>query len=613
MTGICGWFGAVASSADGELVKSMGEVLKTHPAERLSIERGDGLALAVARQQSGDLIAFGDLQIAYLGQPRWADRQLQELALAQGFGAAAAEAYRAYGDALFSQLRGHYLVALLDRARQCAGVAVDRLGTLPLAYITDPAIPGLIFSSSLTALRQFPGIGAEIDPQAIFDYLYFHKVPAPRAFYRGMRKLQPAELLWFENNQLQRRRHWQISYHPSGRRDLPKLESALRGTLERAVGRSCQQEESVGAFLSGGTDSSTIAGLLRQLQGRPAKSFSIGFDAEGFDEMEYADIAVRHFDLEPHRYYVTPEDVADLIPRVAAVYDEPFGNASAIPAFYCAKLAADAGVTTLLGGDGGDELFAGNARYAKQLLFEAYFKLPGGLRAALEPLLLGSGMGGAPLLAKGRRYIEQALVPLPDRLESYNLLHRFPLAEMLTPELLAAIDPEGPIQHLREVYQASQAPDPLRRMLELDHSITLADDDLRKVRRMVELAGIEVQFPLLDDEVVELSAQIAPQLLIRRLKLRWFYKHALRGFLPNEIINKQKHGFGLPFGLWLREHPPLQELAIESLKNLSGRGYIRPDYSERLLAQHAGEHASYFGVMVWVLMMLEQWLQQHGH
>jgi asparagine synthase (glutamine-hydrolysing) len=326
--------------------------------------------------------------------------------------------------------------------------------------------------------------------------------------------------------------------------------------------------------------------------------------------MQYARITARHFAADAHEYYVTPQDVVDAIPLIAQAYDEPFGNSSAVPTYFCARMARADGVRVMLAGDGGDEIFGGNARYARQKVFESYWFIPGPLRSALiEPLTLGlPGGDRIPLLRKLRSFIRQASVPLPDRLESYNFLNRLPLAEVLEPGFLEKVDAMQPLDLLREVYQRTASPSPVNRMMHLDLKFTLADNDLRKVSRMCELAGVEVRYPLLDEALVEFSGQIPASLKVRGLTLRYFFKQALRDFLPPETIAKTKHGFGLPFGLWLRDHKPLADLAHECLGAFQRRGIVRPSYIRELQQQHETSHATYFGVMIWVIIALERWL-----
>ena len=223
------------------------------------------------------------------------------------------------------------------------------------------------------------------------------------------------------------------------------------------------------------------------------------------------------------------------------------------------------------------------------------------------------GLGRVPLLGKIRSYVEQARVPLPDRLERYNFLHRSALATIFEPEFLARVDPTAPLVTQRAVFEHARSPALVNRMMHLDLKITLADNDLRKVNQACELAGIDVRYPLLDERLMTFAAAVPPQFQIKDNQLRWFFKQALADFLPPATIKKRKQGFGTPVGLWMIEYPPLAATVEADLKALAGRGIVRGDYIAWLRHRHTREHASYYGVMLWVLVMLEQWLRAHGH
>ncbi len=309
---------------------------------------------------------------------------------------------------------------------------------------------------------------------------------------------------------------------------------------------------------------------------------------------------------------MTPEDVCSAIGEVATAFDEPFGNSSAIPVYFCARLAREHGVQRMLAGDGGDELFAGNARYAKQMLFERYFDLPAVVRnGLLEPLLLGSPLGRLPLARKGAAYLRQATIPLPDRLQSWNHLHRHAAAEVFHRDLLGRIDPGAPLRGWREEYAVHPQASAVDRMLFLDWKFTLHDNDLVKVNTMCGLAGVDVAYPMLDPELVDFSCRVPGELKLRDRQLRWFYKHALAGFLPREIIDKRKHGFGLPFGVWMRSHEGLRRLSEDALAAIGERRLFEPRFLDEVLRMHREDAAGYYGEFVWVLTVLELWLQAH--
>jgi asparagine synthase (glutamine-hydrolysing) len=425
-----------------------------------------------------------------------------------------------------------------------------------------------------------------------------------------VQKLQPGECVVFRRGVVERRFYWQLRYHDQDTEPVAALERRFRSLLQDAMRSAIDGASAIGTFLSGGTDSSTVTALLTELTGEPARTYSIGFAWEGFDEMKYARITARHLGSRAHEYYVTPQDIADVIPIIARAYDEPFGNDSAAPAYFCARTAREDGIKVMLAGDGGDEIFGGNTRYAKQKIFEAYGLIPRSLRRGLiEPVVFAlPGRDRIPPLRKATSYIRQASVPLPERLETYNFLNRSPLAEVFEPDFLATVDVGEPLRMLREVYERTASTSPINRMMHLDLKLTLADNDLRKVSRMCDVAGIEVRYPLLDDALVDFSGEIPASLKVKGLKLRYFFKQALKDVLAPETIAKTKHGFGMPFGLWLRNHSPLAELVHGSLDAFERRGIMRPSYIRDLRRQHDTEHATYFGIMIWVVALLECWL-----
>jgi asparagine synthase (glutamine-hydrolysing) len=272
-------------------------------------------------------------------------------------------------------------------------------------------------------------------------------------------------------------------------------------------------------------------------------------------------------------------------------------------------MAKDDGVTKILAGDGGDELFGGNTRYAKQRVFGWYDGIPAGLRSGLmEPVSAIGLVDKIPLIRKGASYVNQAKVPMPDRMMTYNQLFRLGVNEVLTASFLAQVHPQGPAEQQRGVWAEAHTDSLVNRMLAFDWRYTLAECDLPKVIGTTALAGLAVGFPMLDDGLLDFSQKLPTGYKLKGLKLRWFFKEALRGFLPDEILTKKKQGFGLPFGVWANTHAALKHLATDSLHSLAGRGVVRPEFIQTLLTQRLPEHPGYYGEMVWILMMLEQWL-----
>jgi asparagine synthase (glutamine-hydrolysing) len=543
-----------------------------------------------------------------LGEPRFVDSRLAGLAREHGDIAAWQAALAGGALRAASGVEGEFAVGVADAAGRTF-LAVDRFAVCTLCY---RVIDGkLHFAARADQLAALPPAAA-IDPQAVFDYLYFHVVPSPRTIFKGVHRLPPAHYAWFEEGQLTVEPYWVPEFRETENPRFDALADEFRQLVRDAVAKQLDGSKPA-CFLSGGTDSSTVAGMIGQVAGQPAATYSIGFEAEGYDEMQYARIAARRYGTEHHEYYVTPDDLVRGIPAVAAHYDQPFGNSSAVPAFYCAKLARDDGATRLLAGDGGDELFGGNARYAKQRVFGWYDSVPAALRnGALEPLLMRTPLGGLPVARKGRSYVEQARVPLPDRMQMYNLLLRLGPAQVFCPSFLAQVDEADALRQQRAVWRQVQDGSPLNRMLAYDWRYTLAEADLPKVCGSTQLAGVAVGFPFLDRGLVDFSLRLPTQYKLNGLKLRWFFKEALRGFLPDEIITKKKQGFGLPFGVWANRHAALRAFATDSLQSLGTRGIVQPEFIHLLLQDHLPAHPGYYGEMVWILMMLEQWLRRHA-
>lgn len=606
MDGIFGWLGE--HGAHEELIRHLAASGDLAPASvphtHSSTQAGVG---AASRFGKASLHVEAGVIACVMGRPRFVDADLAGTARERGAAAALAAGWQRHGDALATRIEGNFAFAVIEPARQRACLALDRVGAERLCFAHRKG--QLVFATSARQVASHPDVGSRLDPQAIYDYLYFHTIPAPRSLYQGVRKLLPGQMVILKNGQIHTRFYWQADYTPNeAGYDAQRAE--FRSALDHAVREV--DAPATAAFLSGGTDSSTVVGALSAARNGPVDTFSIGFDAEGFDEMEYARCAAERYASRAHEYYLKPADIVTAIPIIAREYDEPFGNNSAVPTYFCARTARDAGFEHMLAGDGGDEIFGGNARYAKQGLFEVYGRLPGLLRRGIiEPMTRLPGLSARFPLSKLRSYVDQARVGLPLRLESYNFLHRTPLAEIFERDFIHAVDPSTADAALVEVYQRTASDHYINRMMHLDLKFTLADNDLRKVGTMTEAAGIEVHYPLLDDRLVAFANRLPVNYKVRGQKLRWFFKAALDDLLPEKIINKSKHGFGLPFGVWSNQYAPLGELVNDSLSDFKRRGWIRPAYLDHMLAMQRGPHASYYGVMIWVVMMLERWLSEH--
>ncbi len=603
-----GHVGIQDAAAGKERLRPMLEVTVGSGADQ-ETQVGAGYAFG-ARRGSLEYSREAGVTVALEGTPRWTERFMEETAISTGAPRAVIEGYARYGEGLLDRMRGAFSLVLFDGKRGRTFLVTDRFGAMPVYYAICDL--GLVFGTRARTVLAHDGVSDTLDRQALFNYLYFHVVPAPRTIFTMIKRLVPGTCLVFEGGKARQICYWEPRFEEI-QGNAEELGAELRRLLRNSV-RHSVNGTTTGAFLSGGTDSSTVVGMMEPVTGSPARTYSVGFEVEGYDETAYARAASRHFKTCHREYYVSPEDVIDALPHVAAYYDQPFGNASAVPVYYCARMARSDGMTRLLAGDGGDEIFGGNYRYAKQNIFARYANLPVGLRkVVIEPLLSSIPFAdGVRPIVKLRHYVDQANMPLPDRMETYNLLMRCGGSDVLTTEFMQEVDAEEPIWMMQNVYNSISAKGMLNRMLGLDMRFTLGDSDLCKVSGMCELAGIDVAYPMLDDDLVEFALRLPERYKVNGTRLRYFFKQALSDFLPREVLTKSKHGFGLPFGVWLWSHSGLGTLVRDSLESFKCRGIVRPDFLDQLINERHSEHLAYYGTMIWVLMMLEQWYATRG-
>ncbi len=541
---------------------------------------------------------------AVTGEPTWSNPRLAACA-ENNQAEALTLAVNEYDEGFTKYIEGGYGLAYCAKDKLI--LVSDPFASHNIYYVQHEH--GIFFSTQLTPLLEMLDSRPSLSHQAIFDYLFFHMIPSPGTIYQGIYKLEPGQILLYQAGTLRLNTHYNPEFSEKYT-NKTELQQALHSKLAKAVA-SAKGSETSATFLSGGLDSSTITGLLSQVQPSTA-SFSVGFEIEKYNEIKWARIASKRFGTKSHELFLQPQDAIQAIPKIARFLDEPFGNSSVIPTYLCAKYAKESGYDLILAGDGGDELFAGNERYAKQHIFELYKKLPGWLRQGiLEPALSKNTFDSFAVIRKARSYISQAKVPLPDRLQSYNFIHRLGIQQIFTPDFLTKIDPLKPAQMNQDYFQSPQSASQLNRMLFLDWKLTLADNDLRKVTGMCQLAGIKVKYPMLDPEVVKLSCKIPSRWKMPYGKLRAFYKQSFANFLPKEIISKPKHGFGLPFGIWALEDPDIQDLVDQGLSYLEELNIFNPGFLDHTKALHTQKHAAYYGELIWLLMMLGLWLESH--
>jgi asparagine synthase (glutamine-hydrolysing) len=513
-------------------------------------------------------------------------------------------AYDAWGTACLRRLRGMFAFALWDGERRRLLLARDRVGIKPLIWARHR--DRFFFASEIKAILEDRSVPRAIDWEALRDYLTFSYVPAPRTIFQVIRKLPPASylLLDVETGRHGIHRYWDLEFRPDERPSEAEWLDGLRHRLDDAVRSHLVADVPVGAFLSGGMDSSTVVALMARAQDRPVKTFSIGFDQADFDELAWAREVARRFGTDHYEMVVKP-DAMEALPRLAWQFDEPFGDASALPTYYVAKITREH-VTVALSGDGGDENFAGYRRYARALaLHERLDAAP--VRFSLPLLRLASRL--LPDTARGQGYL--ALLGAPG-LERYFRMVTFQteasLDHLLGPEarrhLAPALDP-GVFRRLAE---AGRVEDLVSALQYVDIHTYLPDDILTKVDRASMLVSLEARVPLLDHLLMEYLATMPSSLKLRAGEGKYLLKGAMAQTLPAGILSRRKMGFGVPLAQWFRSE--LNGYAADVLlsRQAAGRGFVARAAVQRLLAEHAaGRDRS---AMIWMLLCLEKWARR---
>jgi asparagine synthase (glutamine-hydrolysing) len=528
-----------------------------------------------------------------------------------------AKLYRERGDQFVTGLRGTFAVVLYDHNQRTLKAWADHFGAERLLFTEYR--DSLAISTSIELLLKARRDQPPVDLTAIQEYLQYTCIPTPKTIYHGISKLPPGHQL-ISRPATTTRPYWDISYNEeSDRRSEAVWADETRQAVQSAVALSLKDSNdsfNPGCFLSGGTDSSSVAGFVGQITAQAPRTFSIGFDDPRYNEIQYARIAAKHFSADHYEYFVKPDDIPVLVQKAVQVYDEPFGNSSIVPTYYCARLAAEHGITHLLAGDGGDELFGGNVRYSVDRVFQRYGRLPRWTRKwFVEPAASRAARWtNLSFLNLAGNYIRRSNVPAPDRYFSYSLIQSMPGAELFTTDFLSAVQGKDPTETARTHFNGASAQSELNRWLYLDLKITIADNDLRKVMSMSRLAGVTPRFPLLDPALAEFTGRIPSNLKVRGSQLRYLFKKAMAELLPQDIITKTKHGFGLPYSVWLADFKPLRDFTFDVLgtARCRQRGYFRSGLLDWLWSQYQSVHRSYYGEILWMLLMLEMWHITHA-
>ncbi len=518
--------------------------------------------------------------------------------------------YEQYGTDCVKYLRGMFAFAIWDQNRRQLFLARDRLGKKPLVYRHDSQ--RLLFASELKALLQVPGIPRELDRQAVDAYLTYQYVPHPQSILQGFSKLPPAHWALYSNGKLQVERYWQPAYspapHPGEFASIEDGRRRLRETLTTAVQLRMRSDVPLGAFLSGGIDSTIIAGLMQSLSSRPVKTFSIGFPVAAFDERSYAREAAQHIGSEHHEQVVEPSAL-DILPKLIWHYDEPFADSSAIPTMYLSEMTRRE-VTVSLSGDGGDELFAGYQRYQAVKLGAWSDCLPRFLRSFLAASIWQKLPASVRQNSKRRRFkrLLSALALEPRRryLKWVSIFDDERRAELYSPEFRSSLGSSDPADFLFHAYTACPDRDFITQTTCADVLTYLPCDILTKVDIASMAYGLEARAPFLDHEVVDLAARFPIEWKIHGRQGKQILIDTFSDLLPKRIQTRAKMGFGVPLDHWFRNElrPLLEDVLLA--KSTLDRGIFRPEQVRRLVDEHVRglwDHS----YRLWSLLVLELW------
>ena len=511
-------------------------------------------------------------------------------------------AYAADGIECLGRLRGMFAFALWDGGRRRLLLARDRIGKKPLYYRFDG--DGIAFASEPKAFLADPAFEARPDVAALSDYLTYHYVPAPKSAFAGVYRVPPAHYLVVEDGEVRLERYWQLRYQPKRQLSEDDAAAELLARLRDAVRCRLVADVPIGAFLSGGIDSSTIVALMAEASTAPVRTFSIGFEEREYDESPYARLVARRYGTDHHECIVRPAAL-EILPRLIWHYNEPYADSSAIPTFYLAELTRGH-VTVALNGDGGDESLGGYRRYVASRLVERYPALAGPLGRPLRALL-GLVPAGGRRISEARRFAAALGEPLPRRYARW-VTHLDPGVkhELTTGDFRRAAGDRDSLDLLLAAFSRQAGADPTDAMLAVDVETYLPDDLLVKVDIATMAHGLEGRSPFLDHNVMEFCASLAPDLKIRGHATKYLLKRAVRDLLPSPVIDRPKQGFGAPIDRWFRgELRAMVRDVLLDTRTLR-RGYFHEPVVRRLLDEH-GRGIRDWHSALWSLLVLELW------
>ena len=514
-------------------------------------------------------------------------------------------AYEEWGDECIQRFRGMFAFAIWDAPARRLLLVRDRLGVKPVYWAR--AGNRLLFASEIKAILEDPDVPRDWDPLALDAYLTLGYIPAPLTIFTGIRKLDAGHTLAVRDSRVSIRQYWDLHFTGDGddSREREYLER-LDELLHESVKLRLISDVPLGAFLSGGIDSSAVVSTMVRTSPDPVLTMSVGFDSKEFDELEYALAVARHLGCEAHTRVVTPQ-VEELLPRLAWHCDEPFADSSIMPTYYVSRAAREK-VTVALSGDGGDELWAGYARHGNA-------RVEARVRSALGPLRHAAGLVGRLLPPSIRG--AKALSRLTDSAsQAYAVTHSFDYfddharAAIYHPAFATSVRGADPLAKHRRLHEACESPDPVDKALYVDAKTYMVDDVLTKVDKMSMAVSLETREPMLDHKLLEHVATIPSSLKLRHGQTKYLLKQLLKRRLPESILNRPKQGFSAPVGEWLAG--PLARMSEGLLFDgrLAARGILRDDALRQMWTAHRSGHADHHH-RLWAVVMLELWFREY--
>lgn len=518
--------------------------------------------------------------------------------------------YEEYGDDCLHHFTGMFAFAIWDKRYQRLFAARDRLGKKPFYY--TQLGDRLIFASELKAILRDHSVPGQVDMTALHHYLTLQYVPDPLSIYRGIFKLPPAHSLVYDADGLRIQRYWDISYVPKLKISEREASEELRRLLTRAVKRRLMSDVPLGAFLSGGIDSSIVVGLMAQNSTQPVKTFSIGFTHESFNELPYAKAVSKRWKTDHHEFIVTSERVADVLPKLIESFDEPFADSCALQTYYLSQLTRQH-VSVVLNGDGGDETFAGYIRYWLDRYARLYAALPEFITQSLVPMSLGwlreptdvvieaNWITGLKRLAQVARITPKASI-----IRWGSFFDEEMKSKLYTKWLRDQLNGQCTVDLLAEDFERAEAHSFLDRTLYVDTVNYLPGNNLVKMDRMTMAHSLEARSPFLDHQYVEFVARLPARLKLRGRRTKYLLCKTFSNLMPAEIQNRPKRGFAAPIETWLRKE--LRPLVNDTL--LSSSAEVRRYFDVRNVTKLIDEHErglANHGRRIWALLVFEMW------